>query len=291
LERSRITAAWLIPLLLAAPYVIEDFRYGNAQFFVFALAALALLEAESRPMRSAAALALAVSIKVWPLFFLPYLVARRQSRVAAWTLVFTIVLTMAPALFLGLSGTVTLLAEWARQEFSTQLGQSEIWFPNQSLRGVLMRYLTVIDYSLVPDSNYPLVHVANLDPGFVRALWLVAAAAIYAVFLAYVWRRPKADSLHLDALAWCLLPLLQPFTQKYALVVLLFPALVLARSVSPWIIAAIAVVLIQPLIPGSSSQRLVQVLGMDFVATVLLTVGAVSSPPPQPEGKIKSPGQ
>src|SRR2546427_2276440 len=26
-------SAWIIPLLLAGPYVVEDFRYGNAQFF------------------------------------------------------------------------------------------------------------------------------------------------------------------------------------------------------------------------------------------------------------------
>ena len=36
--------------------------------------------------------------------------------------------------------------------------------PNQSLRGVLMRYFTVIDYSRVPDSNYPQVNIAAFDP-------------------------------------------------------------------------------------------------------------------------------
>ena len=31
------TEEWVVPLLLAGAYVVEDFRYGNAQFFIFAL--------------------------------------------------------------------------------------------------------------------------------------------------------------------------------------------------------------------------------------------------------------
>src|SRR5215468_10989372 len=33
----------VVPFLLIAPYVVEEFRYGNAQFFIFALTAAALL--------------------------------------------------------------------------------------------------------------------------------------------------------------------------------------------------------------------------------------------------------
>jgi len=41
--------SWLIALCLAGPYVVMEFRYGNAQFFVFALTAWALLEASRKP--------------------------------------------------------------------------------------------------------------------------------------------------------------------------------------------------------------------------------------------------
>src|SRR5262245_8578090 len=43
-------AAWLVPLLLAGPFVVQDFRYGNAQFFVFALSVFGLLLAVDRPV-------------------------------------------------------------------------------------------------------------------------------------------------------------------------------------------------------------------------------------------------
>jgi hypothetical protein len=278
-------AGWLVPLLLAGPFVIQDFRYGNAQFFVFACTAFALLWAEDHPFRAGLCLALAIAIKVWPLFFLPYLFASAAAshsarvsrlRTAAWALVLAAALTLLPSLYFGVRGNAALMAQWFRQEFSTQTGEEEIWFPSQSLRGVMMRYLTQVDYSTMPDANYPPVNIARLDPGRVRLLWFVAAGAAYACFLAVVyWRKPSLP-LAWEALGFCLVGLLQPFTQKYALVILLLPAIVAVRIRKPplsrlLLYAGIVVVLIQPLIAGASGQRLMQALGLDFAATVLLT--------------------
>lgn len=267
---------WLLPTLLAGPYVVEEFRYGNAQFFVFALAAVGLLDVRKRPMLSAASLALSISLKVWPLFFVPYLAVRRDWKVVSWTLVVTAILTMLPSLYFGFGGNLHLLAQWFGQEFSTQLGESEIWFPNQSLRGVLMRYLTVIDYSQVPDSNYPLVHIAALDPAIVRAAWLGLAMAAYAGLLVIARRGEQSEGWIEHGLTFCMIGLLEPFTQKYALVVLLWPAIVAGMlatqpSLRNLIYAAVAAVIFQPLIPGAATQRLLQVLGFDFAATVVLT--------------------
>jgi hypothetical protein len=271
------TSEWLIPLLLAGAYVIEDFRYGNVQFFIAALVFCSLLMAQERPRIAAAALGLGIAVKVWPLFFVPYLAARRDWKVAASALVLAAVLTLLPSIFLGLEGNLDLLRQWARQEFSTQLGESEIWFPNQSLRGALMRYLTVIDYSTLPDSNYPTVHVAGLAPRTVRRLWFVLAGAMYLGLLALARRRSNSTGLVEHGLAFCLLALAEPFTQKYALVVLLWPALAAGRLVNrrlPRILiyTAIGLVLVQPLTPGSAAQRLLQVLGFDFAANLLLAI-------------------
>src|SRR5437899_2942421 len=40
---GELSPAILFPFLFITPYLIEEFRYGNAQFFVFALCATALL--------------------------------------------------------------------------------------------------------------------------------------------------------------------------------------------------------------------------------------------------------
>ena len=80
------------------------------------------------------------------------------------------------------------------------------------------------------------------------------------------------------ALAFCLVALLEPFTQKYVMAVLLWPALTAGSLMSPparpalriLIYTATVLALVQPLIPGSNAQRLSQVLGLDFVAASLL---------------------
>jgi hypothetical protein len=276
LKRAGPQVSYVLSFLFIAPYIVEDFRYGNAQFFVFALTAAALLIARDKPVLSAATLALAISIKVWPMFFVPYLAAKRNWRLVSYTLSFVVVLTLLPSLYFGLEGNWNLLGEWFSQESQTQLSESEIWFPNQSLRGVLMRYLTVIDYSRVPDSNYPQVHIADLSPQIVRAIWLVLAGAVYAAFLAVVYRwRDTSEWLEVGV-AFGLIALLEPFTQKYALVILLWPALAAGAAVTKprlrvLIYIAAALALIQPLTPGANAQRFLQVLGFDFGAALLLT--------------------
>jgi hypothetical protein len=265
-------------ILFITPYIVEEFRYGNAQFFVFALTAASLLSARTKPMLAAGLLAIAISVKVWPLFFVPYLAARRDWKVVSYTLLFVFLFTLVPSVYFGVAGNVQLLRQWFTQEFHTQLNENEIWFPNQSLRGVLMRYLTVVDYSQVPDSNYPQVNLATLNPEIVRTLWMILAGAIYTGFLIFANSR-KGEPGFLDhALGFCFLVLLQPFTQKYALAVLLWPALIAAcflkdNRVRILIYSAAVLALVQPLVPGANSQRLLQVLGLDFAAASLLTGG------------------
>src|SRR5439155_13853916 len=73
--------SFCIVFLFITPYLVEEFRYGNAQFFVVALTAASLLVARERPVLSAASLALAVSIKVWPVCFVLYIVIKRDWQV------------------------------------------------------------------------------------------------------------------------------------------------------------------------------------------------------------------
>jgi hypothetical protein len=277
----RLPVGWLMSLLLAGAYVIEDFRYGNAQFFIFALTVTGLVLVDESPIIAASSLALAIATKVWPLFFIPYLIVRRHIQVAVWTLVIASILTLLPSFYFGFQGNWNLLQQWVRQEYTTQAGDEEIWFPSQSLRGVMMRYLTSIDYSRLPDSNYKNVNFQSWNPKTVRTLWFVAAGTIYVVFLGLAYRREDPDDWTGEAVAFCLLTLLEPFTQKYALVVLLFPAIVADRALKAphsrfFIYASIILVLIQPLIPGSSAQRYMQVIGLDFAATAMLAVGLTS---------------
>jgi hypothetical protein len=293
---------WWIPFLIAGPFVIQEFQYGNVQFFTFALVAAALLASRMHPLRAAAALALATSVKVWPLFFFPYLAVRRDWKTLGYATVMTLFLTLMPVFYFGFGPTIDLLGQWTRQEVLTQAGETQFLYPSQSLRGILMRYLTVIDYSVIPDSeyprylesigynfvpdvNYPLVEVVNLDPFLVRMIWFALATTAYAGLLTLAFVRRKSNGWADYGAAWCALMLLQPFTQKYALAVLLWPALVAGvlignRVGTPlWVRISVyssaTLIALQPFLSGSPLQRQLQVVGLDFLATCMLAAAMV----------------
>jgi hypothetical protein len=237
---------------------------------------------DTRARFAAVALALAISIKVAPLFFVPYLAARKRFRVAGLTLASTVVLTLLPSAYFGWHGNLGLLHDWTKQEFGVVMTPGEpgiVGFPSQSLHSILMRYFTVVDYSKLNDSNYPRVNLGSFDPHMVELLWIGLAAAGY-IGLLWLARRSAAEELVMHGIAFCALMMLQPFTQMGDLVMLVWPiavgmAALRARAELPgWaraaLIAAMGVMLFKPLVPGRSVQRLLQVIGADFVAASLL---------------------
>jgi len=279
---------WLVPVFLCGGFVVQELGVGNVQLLVFGLAAAALLSLEGNSSWPAFLLAFATSLKVWPLFFVPYLAVRRHSRVAALTLVLVAGFMLLPAAYFGWSDNLHLLREWIAQEWGTGSMGVGTWFPSQSLSGVLQRYLTVMDYSKWPDPNYVQIHFLQLDPRLLPWIWAVVAGSAY---LGLLWLARRASMtaegrpplLLTEALAFCALPLVEPFAHRIAFVVLLWPAMVagalLARPGFPsaraklLICAAVAIEGIEPLVPGAEMQRLFQVLGVDFWATCILTAG------------------
>jgi hypothetical protein len=111
---------------------------------------------------------------------------------------------------------------------------------------------------------------------------MALAGLAYAGLLFIAARMPKQDLYLCDALAFTMLILLQPFSQKYTLVVLLWPAMIAGRMTNEGkarvlLYVAAAVVFVQPLINGAAAQRLMQVLGVDFLATALLAAFLTTS--------------
>lgn len=145
-----------------------------------------------------------------------------------------------------------------------------------------------MDYSKWPDPNYRQVNFLEMDPRVVTWIWLVVVGAAYVGLVrlarkASTAAESRAPLLLTEALAFCALPLVEPFAHRIAFVVLLWPAMVagalLARPGFPsararlLIWAAIAIEGFEPLVPGAKMQRLFQVLGADFWATCILTAG------------------
>ena len=294
---ARWGAALGISALLFLPYLLYELQMGNVQLFLVEMVCLALLLGDEHPFFASLLLGLATAIKVWPAFILPFLTARGRRRIGVQSLAATALFTVAPGLWLGWANLYHLLEQWFLQERQINALLGDRWFPSQSLRGVMLRYLTRMDYSGLPDQNYRHVLLVSLPSWEVRQFWLVLALALGLLALLWCYRCAGDGAAY--SIFFCALLIIQPNVVRATFVTLLWPILYggivltdrkASRFMRWMLIGAAAVAVIQPLIPGAASQRLAQVLGIDFFAVLLpLTVvhvayasTDVSSPLPAP---------
>ncbi len=261
---------------IALPYTVNELRFGNAQMMVFALVGAAFLQFRRRPRLGSLLLGLAASLKLWPFIFVPYLAATRRRLEAVWTVCFAALLSALPALHLGWPEYTLRLERWFAQESEIVAGATAIWFPSQSLLGVMSRYLTDIPYEELPDANYPEINFAALDPDGVYFAWAVLVVLLYGLWLWWAAREIRRQPLAMLGVGFCLLVIVQPYSQRQiTLVVLLFPALVaglawlkLPRVSRILMVAAAGLAVLPQALP--SGQRWLQVLGLDAVVALLV---------------------
>ena len=283
---SRFGLACWTAALLFLPYLAYELQVGNVQFFLVEMVCAALLLSNQRSVACSLLLGFATAIKVWPAFILPFLALRGHGRwrIGVQALTAAAAFTVAPGLWLGWRNLFELLAQWFTQERTINALLGDRWYPSQSLRGVMLRYWTATDYSGLPDQNYPHVNFVSWNSWEVRQFWLVLAVLLGLFALVQVYR--SANDCIAYSLFFCFLLIVEPNVQKLTYTTLLWPilyagVLMAERGVSRswrWLLTgALAVAVLQPLVPGAASQRLMQVLGIDFLGVLVpLTVALLA---------------
>jgi hypothetical protein len=273
---SSFGPALCLSTFLLLPYLLYALQAGNVQLFLVEMVCLALLLSDEHHFVASLLLGLATAIKVWPGFILPFMAARGRWRIGVQSLAATAVFTVAPGFWLGWTNLFHLLEQWFLQEQRINALLGDRWYPSQSLRGVMLRYLTCMDYSGLPDQNYRRVNLVSLPSWEVRQFWLTLA--IILGLLALLWAYRCASDGTAYSIFFCSLLIIQPNVWVTMYVALLWPALyagvVLTDPKAPrsarWVlIGAAALAVLPPLVPGAASQRLAQVLGVSFFGVLV----------------------
>src|SRR6266404_5648200 len=123
------------------PYLVQELKIGSVQLFIVEFVCCALLLCDEHPYAGSLLLGLAAAIKVWPMLLFPFLALRGRWRFGFQALSATALLTVAPACLLGWRETFHLLGQWFAQEQRINALLGDKWYPSQSLRGVMLRYL------------------------------------------------------------------------------------------------------------------------------------------------------
>jgi hypothetical protein len=292
-ERENAFRFWLLPFLIATPYLVEEFHYGNVHFFIvfLSIGALYLLET-GRPVSSAIALALSISIKVFPVFFLPYFLIRKQLRYVSLTLAFVALFNFLPGFYFGFSENSALLRSWFEQVVRNREAHEFNSGINQSLKGILQRYLSHIPYeNRLTDPGYSNINIADLSSQTVQAIWYVAtavmASGVVIVCLLYRKQEDRGSRVLVYGFIACAILAFAPSTGYNYMVLLLLPGAAVsaylvrhyhekhARTVLALAVVAVLLSVVPPLLPGRLVQRQMQIYSPYFFSTLalLLSIG------------------
>jgi hypothetical protein len=221
----------LIAFLIVGGYIVEEFRFGNVHFLVVTLMVFAYDRAEAGSvLLPAAALAVAIAIKITPVALLAYLAFRRRGAVCLATAAILALLILAPAIVMGPAANARELRAYTTYA-AEKIGEGD----NYALRGVLVRYLTPGH----EDVSHVDASVADLPITVVDGIWLVGLVGLGLAALAAVWRDthdPVARLLEFSIVMTGIV-LASPHTQRRYFVTLYVPAValvaLLARRPAP----------------------------------------------------------
>jgi hypothetical protein len=196
-----IRTLMLVSLLLAAGYVIEEFRYGNFHFFCIALMVFAFDSAGSgRVLRPAVALGIAIATKVTPVLLLAYFAWRRRFGLCAATLGVLLSLAILPAFVVGYRMNIHLLEGFGKYALQ-KIDEGD----NYALRGLLLS--------------------TGLSSEAVTWVWVLTVLAGTVAVVVALWPNPVAPAARFLELCVVLTAMLlaSPHTQRRYFIALLVP--------------------------------------------------------------------
>jgi hypothetical protein len=238
--------------------------------------------AETRPVLAGVLLALAATFKIWPVLFLPWLFPRARRHAAVWFCAWLAALWTFPAVIFGVHRYWALLRDWYAAVGRVGTTYSEFYyFPGQSIRGLLLRWLTPV---APPLSYFPRINIVSLDPQTAVHIWMIVAAILYAGAVLWMLRSDPRTLWAWDGMAFVLYSMIEPYAVKSGLISLA-PAVVTAgclfalrkseKNVAVFLansmfLAACGMSFLQAVLQYKPLQRYLLSFGMDFWGECLL---------------------
>jgi hypothetical protein len=210
-EARRKFVIGFVSVLLAFHYVIRDLDDGGPHLIMLAILVGGIYCVwQGREKLGALWLGLIIAVKMTPGLFLPFLLWKRQWRLAGYTTVATVAWIVLPAVWMGPTSWWLHQREWNQVAFSVfndrpdrSRDDNELRVQNQALKPAIIRYLVAHP----PGDPLRLDHAGYHDFLNLRPVTAnrIANLVLLALWCGFCWRTRKTYSPqhHPDWLAEC----------------------------------------------------------------------------------------
>jgi hypothetical protein len=281
-SRRRLEAALIVvPVILAARFINNNIEHGQINLPTLALAVWAIiLGEEDRGMVSGAMLAAAILIKPFAILAGLFLLLERKWQPVLFSILFGIVLMLAPIAVFGVRGTIDQTAAYL-QVVSSMTDRYTLMITNQSASSAIARLLSI-------------GAGAGATPSHL-ALYLGTAFELALIAAVVVWVLRSDESKTSDfgpyrfqlAALFCIMPSMVPISWKSYYAALLVPYMLLTfvlwsgrpvNSPTPTMtMALVAFSVALNWISGSRANHFALFYSAHFLSSVILLLAIVTA--------------
>jgi hypothetical protein len=279
--RQSSPALWMIPLILCSPFINNNIDHGQINLPTLALVVWSIVFAEEdRAAVSGAALAAAILIKPFAGLAALFLLLEGKWRPIVYSVVFGIVLLIAPIVVFGPSGALAGTTSYLKV-VSSMTDRYTMMLTNQSATSAIARLMSLGGPSGAQPSPLALYIGTAIEAAFV--------AAVIIWFVSDRDAQPIAGKPHRFELAalFCIMPSLVPISWKSYYAAMLVPYMLLtlvlwtdrpANSPTPTLtLALIAISVILNWIPGRRANHIALFFSAHFLSSVVLMAAVATA--------------
>lgn len=181
--RSATTVLLAVPSILAYRFILRQTLHGQVDMMVWAVTIFAInCMLDRRERLSGSLFAIAIVTKPIPIFFILFLLIKRQWRTIAWFILISTVLLIIPSVTYGTTRNIEILDQWVHGRIGQDLTDIsfEVTSANQSIQAMLYRYFGRRDFDIREQWPAP---ATILENKWVNGLYLVFCTSILSSVL------------------------------------------------------------------------------------------------------------
>jgi len=272
-EINLFNPLFILPFIYSLRIFLEELSNMQINVFILALSLVTLnLIIQKRDFLAGLILAFIISIKVYPIILLGFLIFKKKFKPVMFTILGLGLSTFAVYLYFGLNTGTELFKEWNNTQVIHGLKCEHM---NQSIWGWMCGLTT--NHIRIENFNYNIFHLTDIQFK-IMTLCLIAIFGLYVAYRFYITRKSHQSFAKQFIITLSLVPVLSPLAWKYYYV-FITPLIILLiynhrkKILKPWFyIPLILISLTSELFIGHHLSDITETFGIITFCSISLSI-------------------